>query len=76
MNYRIGTAGGRWSSRSVYDSPKVPATRCECGAPAFCLVPMSASPDAWLAWWAQHPARAGIRPLTTEAAKRKGGLTQ
>ena len=47
---------------------------CECGAPGEpCAIPVGAPPDEWRAWWAQHPARAGIGSLRRQAAARKGG---
>lgn len=44
--------------------------RCECGADRPCLIPNNATPDAWLAWWLAHPARAQVRPLTVEASRK------
>lgn len=46
--------------------------KCECGADRPCLIPMLASHEEWNAFWAKHPARAGIKPLSREAAERKG----
>ena len=46
---------------------------CECGADSPCLIPMSAPSDEYQAWWKRHPARAGIKPLSVEAAMRGGG---
>jgi len=43
MNHRIGTAGGRWSSRSVYDSPKLPAIHQSAGL----RVPSDEGPQEW-----------------------------
>lgn len=51
---------------SMYTPP------CECGKP-FCAIPFAAPDADWKAWWDQHPARKAIRPLSVEAARRKGG---
>lgn len=45
--------------------------KCECGEAKPCAVPYVSTWEVWRAFWDKHPARAGIKPLSQEAAQRK-----